>query len=122
MATSTILIFLDIACILWIIAVMSDPWAALLGVIEVLFKFIVTILAIVPIGYGLVLKMNGIEDVFGHVCMAYVFELVGLGLFLGGLMSLNGVWSIIKGTAVLFQLMISLPATFVLCTVVYFTW
>ena len=118
----TTIVILDLLAILWVVAVMSDPWTCLVNVITFLARGIVVVLFVVPLGYGLVLAMNGMDGILGHVLLAYLVELVGALVLLGSLFTLQGIWSTVKSVAIVYQLMISIPCWFILLSIAYFTW
>lgn len=113
---------MDALCIVWLMFVWSNPWAALVNTLKMLKRFIITVLVIVPIVYGLVLWSYGANGVFGQVCLAYTMELVGTGALFLSLLTLDGIWEVMRGTFVVYCLMISVPCWFILGSLVYFTW
>lgn len=119
---SSIFIVGDIACFLWIVSVLANPWEKLLAVLGFCFKGIVVILTLVPIVYGLVLAMNGVDEIFGHICLLYLFEVLGLAALAGSLGILGTLFSAIRGVTIVFQLMISLPCWFIFGSIIYWCW
>jgi len=120
--TTTTILFLDALCVVWVVAVMSNPFQYLTNVLAFLLRGIGLIAFIVPLVYGLVLACNGKDGVLGHVIAAYVMELVGILLLAGSILSLNGILTVARSVWTVYCCMIALPCWFILGSIVYLTW
>lgn len=121
METSTI-IALDLACIAWVVFVLSNPWDRLVGMLKACIALASAALFAFPIVVGIVTAINGGDNVFYVVASTYVTELVFVLIALGSFLSIRGIWSLVRGVWFLFAASIAFPGVFLMASVVWLTW
>lgn len=120
--TNTILVSLDAICIGWVIVVVLNPFDYLCDLLTGLLQALGIALAFVPPAIGLLLAVNGVDEIAGKVMLMYLVEVFGCIVLLVSLFSLRGVFSLVRSVAAIYQLMISVPCWFVLGTIAYWSW
>jgi hypothetical protein len=117
-----ILVALDVACIVWIVAALSDP----LGAFAFTVKLLAYLLGGVYLGIPIVafgwMALNGVDGAFGKTCLVFFAETIGLAFLLSDLFTLKGLANAARTAAGVYCATISVPCWFIMGTIAYWCW